>query len=117
MPRITRMDLLPIRSIVLNSLVITVALTTLGCTRFDVLNSLVPACGYHRLADIPYGPLPRQKLDIYEPEKFTSPAGVVVFFYGGDWQNGKRTTTASSARLLLRADSSRFCPITGSIHR
>ncbi|HUB25498.1 MAG TPA: alpha/beta hydrolase, partial [Tepidisphaeraceae bacterium] len=49
-----------------------------------------PTCGYHCIADVPYGPCARQKLDIYQPEHFTAPAGVVIFFYGGDWQFGSK---------------------------
>jgi acetyl esterase/lipase len=67
-----------------------VALSTAGCSRFDLLNSIVPTTGYHLTTDIPYGPLPRQKLDVYEPENFVKPAGIVVFFYGGDWQVGSK---------------------------
>jgi acetyl esterase/lipase len=61
-----------------------------SCTRFEILNSLVPTCGYSRVADVPYGPLPRQNLDVYVPPKSVHPLGVVVFFYGGDWQTGSR---------------------------
>lgn len=39
---------------------------------------------------IPYGPNPRQKLDVYTPREIIQPARVVVFFYGGSWQGGKR---------------------------
>src|SRR5258706_14513482 len=30
-----------------------------GCTKFQVLDALVPACGYARTADLAYGELPR----------------------------------------------------------
>jgi acetyl esterase/lipase len=72
------------------AIVVAMALATAGCNRFDALNSLVPTSGYHCIADVPYGPSARQKLDIYQPEKFTAPAGVVIFFYGGDWQFGSK---------------------------
>ena len=50
----------------------------------------MPRGGYALTRDGAYGPLPRQKLDVYRPRNGTSPAGVVVFFYGGDWQNGSK---------------------------
>lgn len=70
--------------------IVGIALSAGGCTEFQALDCIVPACGYHRTADIAYGPLPRQELDVYVPTHLNPPAGVVVFFYGGDWQSGQR---------------------------
>jgi len=39
--------------------------------------------------DIPYGDLPRQKLDLYLPEGMPVKA-TIVFFYGGGWVSGAR---------------------------
>jgi acetyl esterase/lipase len=61
-----------------------------GCTRFDLLNATVPACGFKLVAGISYGDLPRQKLDVYEPTHPNGSGDVVIFFYGGDWQTGSR---------------------------
>jgi acetyl esterase/lipase len=61
-----------------------------GCSEVDVLNSLIPACGYHTTANLSYGNLPRQKLDIYHPNKAPAGAKVVIFFYGGHWQDGEK---------------------------
>ena len=43
-------------------------------------------------ADVPYGPLSRQRLDVYAPASAAPPGGhpVVVFFYGGSWNRGER---------------------------
>ena len=42
-----------------------------------------------------YGPLPRQKLDVYAPDSPASEtAPVVVFIYGGSWDSGARTDYA-----------------------
>jgi acetyl esterase/lipase len=60
-----------------------------GCSEFDVVNALVPTGSYRKLVNIPYGSLPRQKLDVYEP-RVGKPAGIVVFFYGGSWQHGAK---------------------------
>jgi acetyl esterase/lipase len=61
-----------------------------GCTKFQLLDATVPAWGYARTGDIGYGELPRQTLDVYQPDHATSPAPIVVFFYGGDWQEGNK---------------------------
>ncbi|MES1264330.1 MAG: alpha/beta hydrolase, partial [Variovorax sp.] len=71
------------------------------------------AGGFDVRADVPYGPLPRQRLDVYTP-RGTAPAGgwpMVVFFYGGSWNNGARAdyafvgaALASHGALVLVAD-------------
>jgi len=61
-----------------------------GCTQFDLLNATVPEASYVRSSDIAYGPLPRQKLDVYRPRRPSATADVVIFFYGGHWQSGQK---------------------------
>jgi acetyl esterase/lipase len=61
-----------------------------GCSRYQILNALVPRCGYQRTADIAYGTEPRQRLDVYQPETDTKRKTIVIFFYGGYWQYGKK---------------------------
>ena len=39
-----------------------------GCSSASLLNVTVPRKGYVLEADIPYGSLPRQKLDFYRPD-------------------------------------------------
>ncbi len=68
----------------------------------------------HRVAQaLPYGPLPRQRLDVYAPRVAAPPGGhpVVVFFYGGSWNRGERAdyrfvgeSLASRGVLSLVAD-------------
>lgn len=55
-----------------------------------LFNLAVPRHTYQRHADLPYGALPRQRLDIYTPLNAEPEAPVVVFFYGGSWQSGRR---------------------------
>ena len=75
-------------------LFLTIAAITSGCTKFDMLNATVPACGYQRTVDLPYGQIPRQKLDVYRPRNIPAHAGpgapVVLFFYGGYWTSGEK---------------------------
>ena len=61
-----------------------------GCTKFQLLNAAVPSCGYAQTSDLIYGPLPRHRLDVYRPAHPDPARGVVVFLYGGDWQNGSK---------------------------
>jgi acetyl esterase/lipase len=65
-------------------------LTLPGCTKFDMLNALVPTCGYTRTTDLAYGDQPRQRLDVYRPHGAKAGAPVVIFFYGGYWQYGNK---------------------------
>jgi len=61
-----------------------------GCSPFPFLNVIAPAKGYAVQADVSYGSLPRQKLDLYLPPQSYAPVPVVVFFYGGGWEEGNR---------------------------
>lgn len=69
-------------------LVVLAALT--ACTPLGLLNATMPSAGYKRDAGIPYGQLPRQKLDVYVSRGEQGPLPVAVFFYGGSWQEGSR---------------------------
>jgi acetyl esterase/lipase len=71
-----------------------------GCTKFELLDATIGSCGYQRTTDIPYGDLPRQKLDVYRPRDAAAGAPVVVFFYGGDWQEGQKADYRFVAEAL-----------------
>jgi acetyl esterase/lipase len=61
-----------------------------GCSHFDVLNATVPGWGYRQTKGIAYGEAARQKLDVYRPLRQKAGAPLIVFFYGGGWQQGNR---------------------------
>ena len=71
-----------------------------ACSALDVLNATVATDTYRASLGLPYGPDPRQKLDVYQPSPPPSPppsqspaagkAPMVVFFYGGSWSSGNR---------------------------
>ena len=66
-------------------------LTLSACSSY--LNALTPGNTCTLKQDVPYGPLPRHRLDAYEPLG-TPPEGgfpVVVFIHGGSWQDGDRS--------------------------
>jgi acetyl esterase/lipase len=64
-----------------------------ACSPVGLLNTMAPNEGIVREADIAYGPLARQRLDVYAPAPPYA-AGrsypVIVFFYGGGWEDGDR---------------------------
>jgi acetyl esterase/lipase len=61
-----------------------------GCTSLDLLNVGTPSRGYAETADVAYGPLPLQKLDVYRPDHPDPKHGVVLFVHGGHWQTGTK---------------------------
>ncbi|MBN8925351.1 MAG: alpha/beta hydrolase [Rhodospirillales bacterium] len=58
-----------------------------ACSPVTLLNATAPR--EEVATDLPYGPGPRHRLDVYVPTS-PDPAPVVVFFYGGGWENGSR---------------------------
>jgi acetyl esterase/lipase len=61
-----------------------------GCSPASLLNSTVSRNGYTRQRDVAYGPLARQKLDLYRPETPRPDGKAVIFFYGGSWDSGTK---------------------------
>lgn len=68
-----------------------------ACAPVKVLNAVADASPGHSVkTGLAYGPLARQKLDVYTPSQ-TAPEGgwpVAVFFYGGTWDSGERAEYA-----------------------
>ena len=56
----------------------------------DVINALAPRRRVRFVGGHAYGPSPRHKLDLYLPAGAADPAPLVVFFYGGGWEDGER---------------------------
>lgn len=54
------------------------------------INFLVSRGGYRKQIGIGYGRLERQRLDVYTPKGEVQNLPVVVFFYGGSFQSGRR---------------------------
>ena len=84
-----------------------------ACSPLGTLNAVIPSSSYTLNADVAYGPLPRQRLDMYRPTDAAPAAGwpVVVFFYGGSWNRGEKAdykfvgeALASRGVLTLVAD-------------
>lgn len=69
------------------------ALTLLAaCSPVATLNAVVPRSSYSLEENLAYGSGPRQRLDVYRPARAAPPGGhpLVVFFYGGSWNQGDR---------------------------
>ncbi|MEP7069799.1 MAG: alpha/beta hydrolase [Usitatibacter sp.] len=73
-----------------------------ACAPVAVLNAFIPEGGLQRSGAIAYGDDARQRLDVYVPRAgpAASPAPVVVFFYGGRWQQGARASYLFVAEAL-----------------
>lgn len=62
-----------------------------ACKPVALLNAVIPKGQMDMQRDIPYGIVPRQKLDIYQPRFLSSKSlPVVLFFYGGSWDSGSK---------------------------
>ncbi len=59
-----------------------------ACRPVAWLDALTPHVGMRSRCDIAYGAHPRQRLDLHLPPG--TPRALVVFFYGGSWQDGDR---------------------------
>jgi acetyl esterase/lipase len=73
-----------------------------GCDAAGLANALTPG-GYRRIADLPYGPGPRHRLDLYLPAEAGTaarPPPLVVFIHGGNWRQGSRTAYVFLAQAL-----------------
>ncbi len=73
-----------------------------ACAPLQVVNALVPSGEFTLREGVPYGPDPRQRLDVYRPLGADGDAPVVVFFYGGRWQRGSREAYRLLAYTLTR---------------
>ena len=74
-----------------------------ACSPAPLVNLLVPRTGYAVHRDIAYGADPRQKLDVYVPDGLKSPAPVLLFFYGGAWQGGQKSSYLAFGQAFASA--------------
>ena len=61
-----------------------------ACSPIRIVNALTPGDGVAVTPGLAYGDDPAHRLDIYAPAAAKGARPVVVFFYGGSWQNGRR---------------------------
>lgn len=76
-----------------------------ACRPVTVLDALVPkdAQSALALADLAYGPLPRQRLDIYVPTGEAATGGphpLLLFIFGGAWRSGRKSDYRFAGRAF-----------------
>ncbi|MCC5854131.1 MAG: alpha/beta hydrolase [Idiomarina sp.] len=71
-------------------LTLILALALAACQPTRVLNTVTPSGSYDRVKDIAYGADARQKFDLYLPTSTDQRPAVVVFVYGGAWDQGSK---------------------------
>jgi acetyl esterase/lipase len=72
-----------------------------GCSPLGAFNSVVPKDSGSGLVaqGVAYGQDPRQRLDVYRPDG-EGVRPVVVFFYGGSWDSGRREDYRFAAQAI-----------------
>jgi acetyl esterase/lipase len=75
-------------------------MTLVGCAPVDILNATIPTRDLTITRDIAYGDKAKQTLDIYVPKTLAPNAPVIVFFYGGAWQEGDKKDFLFAAQAL-----------------
>ena len=55
-----------------------------------LFNALVAEKNVVSERGLAFGPLERQKLDVYRPQAGREKRGIVIFYYGGGWRSGER---------------------------
>ncbi len=81
-----------------------------GCSPAALLNATVPQRGYSRETDLAYGPDPRQRLDLYRPDRPAERPCTVVFFYGGSWETGSKADYLFVGQALAAAGHTAILP-------
>lgn len=67
-----------------------------------LLNAAIPADGLTIRRDLAYGPLARQRLDLYAPAAPAGPLPLILFLYGGGWDKGRKADYLFAAEGLAR---------------
>jgi acetyl esterase/lipase len=96
------MQLASLRRLPSRAAALVVAVATGACAPLTVFNTLAPADTDAVLlaADVSYGKLARQKLDVFAPQQRTGKLPVVVVFYGGGWSSGQKDDYAFLGKAI-----------------
>lgn len=77
------------------------ALALTACSPLTAFNTLTPKDPAVTVArDVAYGEGPRRKLDVYAPRDAKAQMPVLVFFYGGGWDAGRRQDYSFAGKAL-----------------
>ena len=77
------------------------AISLAGCSPADLLNATIPRADLTITHNVAYGPEPREQFDTYRPNTTTS-LPTIIFFYGGSWNAGSKSTYPFVAATLAR---------------
>ena len=77
-----------------------VLLLLAGCSPLAVLNTFAPTSDLDILRDVAYGTHSRAKLDVYRKRQGEGAPPIVVFFYGGSWEDGRKENYLFLAEAL-----------------
>jgi acetyl esterase/lipase len=90
--------------LVLAGVALTAALVVVACGGIAFTAANAPALfgEFHRSADVPYGTRPRQQLDVYSPWN-AKDKPIIVFWYGGGWENGRKSQYRFVGAALAKA--------------
>ncbi|MGB3754497.1 MAG: alpha/beta hydrolase [Parerythrobacter sp.] len=101
---------MPVFSLFRGLPVAALALSTLAlgaCSPLGAFNSLIPKDGgtQQSAKDVSFGPLERQKLDLYRPDRADGDTPdadlpIIVFIHGGSWQDGNKDGYSFVGRAL-----------------
>ena len=61
-----------------------------ACAPVQILNGITPSGSFSKAKNISYGPLERQKLDIYKADTPRPNTPMLIFIHGGSWQEGSK---------------------------
>ena len=81
----------PVPGVLRPALMLLMAVSLAACTPLGVFATFTPRDpAIVRATSQPYGPGPRQTLDVYAPRRMSVARPVAVFFYGGGWEKGRK---------------------------
>ncbi len=81
-----------------------------ACSTVGVLNAVEPRFGVVTTRDVIYQPGPRGGLDVYRPRQADGSTPVVVFIYGGGWDEGAKSQYAFIGDALASKGFVTFIP-------
>src|SRR5687768_6290775 len=90
--------------LILGMVALIAAVTVVSCGGLAFTAANVPALfgDFERRADIAYGSLDRQRLDVYLPRDATAKP-IIVFWYGGSWERGDKSNYRFVGATLANA--------------
>jgi acetyl esterase/lipase len=90
--------------LVLAGVALIAALVVVACGGIAFTAANAPALfgEFDRRADVPYGTRPRQQLDVYSPWH-AKDKPIIVFWYGGGWENGRKSQYRFVGAALAKA--------------